>query len=91
MGVYIEVRLENGMPLASIEITRAHDQAQPEHSMPPMLPGEYRYNFKAQVKSPASMIDWHFEDSISHERTEDVLALLSAVIGRVQEMQAGLT
>lgn len=89
MGVYVEVRLENGRPLASIEITRAADQKQPEHSMHPMEKGVYFYDFKAQVRSPLDQIDWHFEESVPHERSDDVLALLKAVIERIQVMQEG--
>lgn len=90
MGVYVEVRLENGMPLARIEITRCADQEQPSHSMDYSTPGRFKYDFKAAVKNPASRIDWHFENEVEHERTEDVLALLKAVLDRIQETQAAM-
>lgn len=87
MGVYIEIKLHNGEPLAKIEIRRAHDQEQPEHSMDYSQEGRYRYRFKAEVKNPVTRYYWHFEDSVEHERTEDVLALLKSVIERIQETQ----
>jgi hypothetical protein len=87
MGVYVNVSLHNGQPLAHIEIRREADQKQPTHSMHPMLPGRFRYTFDARVKHPTSKIDWQFTDTIEHERTDDVLALLKAVIDRVQEIQ----
>ncbi len=90
MGVYVEVKLHNGMPLAQIEIRRAHDQDQPEHSMDYSVPGRFRYRFRSVVKRPTSDFRWHLGGEVEHERTDDVLALLKAVIERLQELEEAL-
>jgi hypothetical protein len=90
MGVYVEVRLETGKPLAFIQIFRATDQDQPKHSMPPMEPGRYRYQFTAEVLHPASQIAWHFKNEVEHERSDDILALLKAVIESIEQTQAAM-
>lgn len=90
MGVYVDIKLSNGMPLAHIEIRRAHDQEQPEHSMDYSVPGRFRYKFKAHIKRPTSQLHWHLMDEAEHERTEDVLALLKAVIERIKEVEEAL-
>lgn len=88
MGVYVEVKLHNGDTLAAIEIYRAWDQEQPRHSMPPMQPGVFKYNFKAVVRDPFTRVDRHYHQQVEHERSDDVLALLRAVMEKVGEMKA---
>lgn len=81
MGVYVSVTLENGQKIAWMEIFREHD-LKPEHSMTPNQPGMYPYRFKYNGGKRGVA----FGSGVMHERTEDVFALIRAVLNHSEQI-----